>query len=88
MAQPRQGPLVGTVTGPPFRSAEQRERDGEAERLGGLEVENQFEFCGLLNGQVGRLLALENAADVDSNSLKRATRATTAQKARAGLEGS
>ena len=30
-------------------AAEQREREGKAERLGGLEVEDQFDFCGLLN---------------------------------------
>ena len=36
-------------------------RDGEAERLGGLEVDDQLELGRLLHRQVGRLLALENA---------------------------
>jgi hypothetical protein len=30
-------------------AAEQRKRDGESERPGGLEVEDQLDFCGLLN---------------------------------------
>ena len=47
-------------------AAEQRERDGEAERLGGLEVDDQLDFRGLLDRQVGRLLALENPAGVDA----------------------
>src|ERR1700686_4538314 len=34
--------------------------DREAERLGGLEIDDQFEFRGLLEGQIGRLLPLEN----------------------------
>ena len=42
------------------------ERDGQAKRLGGLEVDHQFEFRGLLDRQVGRLLAFENAAGVDA----------------------
>ena len=36
----------------------------EAERLGGLEVDDQFEFGRRLHRQVGRLLALEDAVDV------------------------
>ena len=42
------------------RSQEQRRRDREAERLGGLEVDDQLELGGLLDGQVGGLGALEN----------------------------
>jgi hypothetical protein len=38
----------------------------EAERLRGLEIDGQFEFRGLLHGQVGGLLARENAAGVDA----------------------
>jgi hypothetical protein len=37
---------------------------GETETLGGLQVDNQFELDGGLNGQVRRLLALEDAVDV------------------------
>jgi hypothetical protein len=33
-------------------------RHFETERLGGLEINGQFELAGLLNWQVGRLLAL------------------------------
>src|SRR5262249_29183030 len=41
--------------------------DGDAERLGGPEVYDQFDFCGLLNWQIGRLFAPENAADIGAN---------------------
>ena len=43
---------------------EHRRRNGEAERLGGLEVERQFVLGWRLHRQVGRLLALEDAVDV------------------------
>ena len=36
---------------------QQRFRDGEAERLGGLEVDDEIEFGRLQHRQVGRLLA-------------------------------
>src|SRR5262245_6177971 len=39
-------------------------RDRETERLGGLEVEHEVELGGLLDGQVTRRGALENALDV------------------------
>src|SRR3954454_13927543 len=42
-------------------------RDGEAERFRGLHVNHQLEFCGLLDRQIGRLLALDDAAHVDSS---------------------
>ena len=38
-------------------SGQQRFRDGEAERLGGLEVHDHLEFCRKLHRQVGRLFA-------------------------------
>ena len=42
------------------------ERDGEAERLRGLEVDDEFDFRGLLHRQVRWLFALENAAGVST----------------------
>src|SRR5690349_20788322 len=45
-------------------SAEQQQRDGEAERLGGLHVDDQLELCWLLDGQIGWLDALEDLVDI------------------------
>src|SRR5262249_26691475 len=47
-------------------ACEQRWRNFEAERLGGPKVEDQFNFRGLLDRQIGRLLALENPPGVDA----------------------
>ena len=47
-------------------AGEQRSAALEAERLGGLEVDDQLELGRLHDRQVGRLLALENAAGVDA----------------------
>src|SRR5215467_7542263 len=41
-----------------IRPQQQRRRDGEAERLGGLEIDDQLELVGLLDGQVAGLGAL------------------------------
>jgi hypothetical protein len=48
-------------------AAEQREWDGETERLCGLEVYNQLDLRRLHDRQVGRLLALENLPGVDAD---------------------
>ena len=45
-------------------AADQRQWDGEAERPGGLEVEDHLDFRRLHNRQVSRLLALENSPGV------------------------
>src|ERR1035437_4853069 len=45
-------------------AADQRQWDGEAERLGGLEVEDQLDFRRLHDRQVGWLLGLEHPAGV------------------------
>jgi hypothetical protein len=39
-------------------------RHGEAERLGGLEVDSQFEFGRLLNREISRLGAVEDLSSV------------------------
>src|SRR5262249_34282038 len=46
-------------------AAEHRERESQAERSCGVKIDHQFDSHGLLHREVGRLLALENSADVD-----------------------
>src|SRR5688500_12818994 len=46
------------------RAQEERGRDGDAERLCGLQVDRQLELGGLLDGKVGRLRALEDPVDI------------------------
>jgi hypothetical protein len=48
----------------------QRQRHGEAKRLGGLEVDNQFVLGRRLHGEVGRPLAPEDAVDVAGRLLE------------------
>jgi hypothetical protein len=45
----------------------ERVGNGDTERLGGPEVCDQFDFCGLLDWQISRLFALEDAAGIDAN---------------------
>jgi hypothetical protein len=41
--------------------------NGQAQRLGGLEVDDQLELCRLHDRQVSGLLALQNAAGVNAD---------------------
>src|ERR1700730_8431841 len=45
---------------------EYRLRNGKVERLGGFEIDHQLELGGLQDRQIGWLLALEDAADIDA----------------------
>src|SRR5438876_11313237 len=69
-----------------IRPPEQRDREGEAERLGGLHVDDQLDARGLLHWQVGRLFALEDAAGVgaDQAELLRIATAIAHQSAGCG----
>ena len=51
-------------------AAGQRQRDGDAKRLGGLEVDEQLQLRGLLHRQIGGLLAFEDAVGVDADLAK------------------
>src|SRR5271154_751226 len=57
------GPLLNHLVG----GRQQRFRDSKAERLGRLEVDDEFEFCGLLDGQISWFVALEDAPGIDAN---------------------
>src|SRR5438128_1167244 len=46
------------------RHHQQRLRNVEAQRFGGLAVDHQFKNRGLLDGQVGRFSALENLVHI------------------------
>src|SRR5262249_23268291 len=48
--------LVGT--------AEDRQRNGQAERIGGLQIDDQLEFRRLLDREIGRVGALQGPVDV------------------------
>src|SRR6516162_609281 len=67
-----------------IRRSQQRLRDGDAKRLGGLEVDDEFEFRRLLHGEVGRLFAFENAADIDANLVERIVEAAAIAHQAAG----
>ena len=47
-----------------IRTAEQRQRNGETQRFGGLQINDHLKLCGLLNWQICRLLTAENEAGV------------------------
>src|SRR5438874_6072637 len=47
-------------------SAKQRDWNGEPKHVGGLHVDDQIDFRGLLHRQGARFLALENAAGIDA----------------------
>ena len=48
-------------------AAEQRERHGDAEGFGCLEVDEQLDFRDLLDRQISRLVALEDASGIDAS---------------------
>ena len=60
-------PTVPDVLFDHLVGAEQdRCRNIEAERLGGFQIDHEFKFCRLLDRQIGGLVALENAPDIDA----------------------
>src|SRR5262250_2237185 len=57
-------PLLNHLIRPP----EQRRRNRQAEGLGGLEVDDQFELGGLFNRKIGGLRSPEDLVDVDGGA--------------------
>jgi len=53
-------PLLDHLVG----CGQQRIRDGNSERLGGLEVDDELEFGRKLDGQLARLRTAQNAVDI------------------------
>src|SRR4249920_492219 len=49
-------------------AARKRQWKGEPERPGGFEIDDQLDFCGLLNRKIGRFGSLENPARVNANA--------------------
>jgi hypothetical protein len=52
--------LTGVLLDHLVGGGQQRLWNGEAKRLGGLEVDGKLDFCGLLDRQIGWFLAFEN----------------------------
>src|SRR5262249_3842491 len=65
-------------------AAEQRQRNGEAERLRGLEVDDQLDFRGLLHRQVARVVAGQDPFDVDAGRTVRIREAAAVAHQAAG----
>src|SRR6266581_4698605 len=50
----------------PVGDGENTGRDVELERLGSAQVDDEFEFSGLLHRKIARLIAFEDAGDVNA----------------------
>src|SRR5262249_8613610 len=60
---PQQRASLETLVG----AAGQRQRNGDAERTGGLQVDEHLDFGGLLHRQIGRLAAFKNSPGIGSD---------------------
>src|SRR5690349_14134635 len=68
-------------------SQQQRRRDRQAERLCGLQIDDQLELRGLLDGKIARLRALQDSVDKDGSSIATDRNARAVSQERAGLSG-
>jgi hypothetical protein len=64
----------------------QRKRDSDAERPRGLEVQEQFNFRALLDRQLARLFAFEDAASVGAGQTVRICKAAAIARQTAGRD--
>ena len=67
------------------REQQHRRRDADAEYLRGVPVDHQFELGGLLNGEIGRMCALEDLVDVGCSPPEQVDPARRIRQQAAGL---
>src|SRR5262245_3680686 len=67
-ARARRGTRAGSSLDNFVRPREYRLRDRQAERLGGLEVDDQLEFRGLLDREIGRVRSSEKPVHIRRDS--------------------
>src|SRR5437868_14102948 len=92
-------PRLGLATGPLRRRAregggaslddlvgagEERLGHGQAERLGGLQVDDQLEFGWLLDRQIGRLRAFQDLVDIASRAAEHVVKVLAVRHQTAG----
>src|SRR5215472_18944419 len=65
-------------------AAEQRQRNGQAKRLGSLQVQEHLDLRGLLNRQFARLFPFENTGGVDASQTVSVGKATAIAHQAAG----
>ena len=78
--------LASVLTNHLVRQDEERRRESDPERLGGLEIDHQLELGRLYHWQVGGFGTLENFADVDSGLAIRVRKVASVTDQTAGFD--
>ena len=66
-------------------AGEQCSRNGQSDRLGGLQIDNELKLGRLLDGQVGRRLATKDAADILRSTSPKVVDSGAVAQQRAGV---